>query len=178
MWREKSAAAVAAILFLALAQAQTPPASEYQVKAAFLYNFAKFIEWPGEAFASADVPIRICVLGEDPFGRDLEQIVSGKQVGGRPVQAVALRRLAEARTCHILFVSSAEASQLRHVLEATAALSVVVVSERPGAAEQGATINFVLQDDRIRFEINTKAAAAGRLKISSKLLSLASKVID
>ena len=152
--------------------------AEYQIKAAFLYKFGRFVEWPPEAFSTEDAPLRICVAGENPFGSDLEETVRGKAIAGHPVHAVVLRALNEARNCHLIFVSSRNASELKHILEATMRGGVLVVSEAPESAAQGAMINFVLEDERVRCEINDRAAVHTRLKISSKLLKLAKTVIE
>lgn len=106
-------------------KAQMSEATEYEVKAAFLYNFARFVAWPSEAFPAKDAPIRICTVGEDSFGRDLERTVSGKQVDGHPVLAVRLRDLPEARTCHILFIGSRDSGRLKQLLSITSGRSVL-----------------------------------------------------
>ena len=160
------------------AQSRATSVTEYQIKAAFLYNFGRFVEWPPEAFSTEDAPLRICVAGENPFGSDLEETVRGKAIAGHPVHAVVLRALNEARNCHLIFVSSRNSSELKHILEATMRGGVLVVSEAPESAAQGAMINFVLEDERVRFEINDRAAVHARLKISSKLLKLAKTVIE
>lgn len=183
--RSKGAWLSHAVLFIAclialpaaLAQAQSDAPTEHQVKAAFLYNFAKFVEWPAEAFSGPAAPLQLCVLGEDPFGSDLRDLVKGKIVGGRAVQVLNPVNLEQSRTCHILFVSPSEKGGTRHIIEELSDRSVLIVGDSRGFAEQGGMINFVLENDRVRFEINVKAAERARLKISSRLLNVAKLVI-
>lgn len=162
-------------LCTSLSSAQGP--TEHQVKAAFLYNFAKFVEWPIEAFATPASPLQLCVLGEDPFGSDLKDIVKGKVVAGHEVEVLNPDNLQQCKNCHILFVSPSERARARQILEALQDKSVLTIGDTKGFAEQGGMINFVLENDRVRFEINLKAAERARLRISSKLLNVAKLVI-
>jgi hypothetical protein len=143
---------------------------EYQVKAAFLFNFAKFVEWPPQAFVSASDPISICVLGPNPFGTSLEDAVAGKSLGGRKFAVRQLTDLKEAgRGCQILyFVARQKMPSPDSVW-----MSVLTVGESPGFAASGGTIGFKLESGRVRLEINVGAAEQRHLRISSKLLSLA-----
>jgi YfiR/HmsC-like len=159
----------------ALAQSESP--TEHQVKAAFLYNFAKFVEWPAEAFAAPNAPLKLCVLGEDPFGSDLTELVHGKVVNGHGVQVLNPQNLQQSINCHILFVSPSEKSKTRQIVESLRDKSVLTVGDTKGFSEQGGMVNFVLENDRVRFEINVTAAERARLKISSKLLNVAKLVI-
>ena len=146
---------------------------EYRVKAAFLYNFAKFVEWPAQSFNGAGDPLTICVLGENPFGRGLVEIVRGQVAGGR---RLAVRQVADVRQaggCHILFVSSSERSRSRSILETLNPAGVLTVGESEGFAAEGGVMNLKLEGGRIRIEVNLEAANRGHLRISSKLLSLA-----
>ena len=157
---------------LVLPQSEAP--SEYQVKAAFLYNFGKFVEWPDTAFADAQAPLVIGVFGENPFHHDLEQLVAGKTIGSHPVTARCVAAVAGLKTCHIVFVSAAEQKNAAQITAALRGLKVLTVTENmKHFAASGLIINFVTEDDRIRFEINNAAAARAGLVISSKLLSLA-----
>jgi len=153
------------------ARGQSP--SEYQVKAAFLYNFAKFVEWPPDLFNDPRRPLVLCVAGEDPFGDFLDGIVQGKTANGHPLAIRRLQREGEARSCHILFISSSERNRVRPVLKSLNGASVLTVGETDGFAQQGGMINLTLEDNRVHFEINVDAAEHAGLKISSKLLSLA-----
>jgi hypothetical protein len=159
--------------FLAIAvtaAAQSARAPEYEVKAAFLYNFAKFVEWPSPSSAPS---FRICVLGRDPFGLALSNIVQSKSISGRPIVSVHLQSPAEVRLCHVLFISQSDPEILQQVLERTRGLPVLTVGESADFLRLGGMINFVLEQDRVRFEINLEAAERQHLKLSSKLLAVA-----
>jgi len=149
---------------------------EYEVKAAFLYNFAKFVQWPADA-VSGGAPMRLCILGRDPFGSLLESSFRGKTLGEKPIE---IDRISDARQltgCHVVFISSSEHSQAAAILEAVSARSILTVSEIPGFAELGGIVNFYIEDRRIRFEINPKSAARCGLRISSQLLKL-SRIVE
>ncbi len=147
--------------------------SEYEVKAVFLYNFAKFVEWPREAAGAPDLPFAICVIGQDPFGENLENAVRGKSINRRNVTLRRLREAREARTCQIAFISASERRHLRALLDSLDGADVLIVGDMEGFADQGGMINFTLDEDHVRFEVNVDAAARAGLKMSSKLLSLA-----
>ena len=175
--------AVAAALLLpaALVRAQTepPPASsptEYEVKAAFLYNFARFVEWPAEARHDPGTPFVIAVLGHDPFGAVLDETVAGKTVGGRPIEVRRVARADEARDAQIVFVAPSERANMVAILKALGRPGILTVGDTDGFASQGGAINFTLQSRRVRFEINPTAAEQARLKMSSQLLKLATLV--
>jgi hypothetical protein len=161
------------LVFAFSSEAHSQTVSEYQLKAAYLYNFAKFVEWPADAFAGPNAPLRICVLGQDPFAGDLEQITAGKTVNGRTIQVDHVPEVSQARTCHIVFISSAKNDEIRRTLEGLRGASVLTVGDAKDFVALGGIINLVLEDSRIRFEVNLKAAERERLKISAKLLSLA-----
>ena len=146
--------------------------SEYQVKAAFLYNFLKFVDWPATP-AEQMGPIELCVLGKDPFGGALERVVDGKTVNGRPLTIRRIGDIAAARSCHVLFVSASEAGRVREITKAVHTWSVLTVSEIDRFSERGGIVTFLMEGQRVRFRINPKAAASAGLKISSKLLQLA-----
>ena len=165
-----------ATLLLGTARSQSPTASEYQVKAAFLYNFAKFVEWPPSSFSSPSAPLQICVYGRDPFGEELRNITSEKMVNGHKLEVHRAMNLEQARKCHILFVAFSGAP-VKSILESLRGASVLTVGDCQGFAEQGGMINFELVDGRIQFEVNRKAVDEAGLKISSKLLSVAKRVI-
>src|ERR1035441_7871989 len=147
--------------------------NEYQVKALFLYNFARYVEWPTETFKATNDPIVICILGQNPFGGALEQAVAGKVVEGR---AFAVRQLSDIQlgsNCHILFVNSSEKRRFRSMAGRLKGSAVLSVGETPGFTADGGVINFKLEDGKVRFEIDVEAAGREHLRISSKLLSLA-----
>ncbi|MGA2879303.1 MAG: YfiR family protein [Bryobacteraceae bacterium] len=164
------------IMFLGLslaARAHGQGIEEYQVKAAFLYNFAKFVEWPAQAFKTSQDPIVVCVLGQNPFGNALEEVIRGKSIEGR---AFALRQVAdaeEASVCQILFISSSEGKHFRALYPNLKPAGVLTVGETQGFAANGGVINFKLDGGHVHFEINVGAAEQAQLQISSKLLSLA-----
>jgi hypothetical protein len=159
-----------------LSWAQT--VSEYQVKAAYVYNFSKFVEWPAQAFASPTAPIRLCVLNGPAFESELNPIVKGKMVGGRAIAVIPVQNAEQARQCQILFIDSSQDKQSRQIIDALRDSSVLTVGESAGFVERGGIINFVLQDDRVQFQVNHKAATQVGLHISSRLLSVAKRVIE
>jgi hypothetical protein len=159
----------------AAAPAQTQSPSEYEVKAIFLYRFAKFIEWPEP---SSPGPICIGILGHDPFGDTLDEVVKGKSVNGRPFAIKRFSPGQQARDCHILFISSSEGKRLRSVLNELQGGGVLTVSETRGFCQTGGVINFELVDDSVRLEINVDAAERAGLRMSSRLLGVARIVRD
>jgi hypothetical protein len=172
---------VGAVLLLLFAGQQLSSAqtmSEYQVKAAYLYNFAKFVEWPARAFENPTAPIRLCVLNYQSFESELNQMVEGKTVAGRPVAVVPVENGEQSHSCHILFVNSSQDRQVQHIIEVLRDTSVLTVGETIEFVEKGGIISFVLQDDRVRFQVNYKAANRAGLRISSRLLSVATRVIE
>jgi hypothetical protein len=166
------------VLVLSRMCAQSAPAGEYQVKAAFLYNFAKFVEWPPGSFADRAAPLRICVLGQDPFGEELRNIASNKIINGRKLVVDEVADLAAARRCHILFIAASKKAEMKQTVESLRGADVLTVGDTKGFAKMGGMINFVLEDDRVRFEVNQTAAEQTGLRISSKLLSVAVHVIE
>ena len=158
--------------------AQTRTASEYEVKAAFLYNFAKFVEWPPSVFTDPKQPFNICILGADPFGHSLDDAVLGKTVANHPVSLVRAHQFQELLDCHILFVAGSQRPPLSEILGKFHGKNVLIVGESENFASSGGTIQFVLEGNHIRFAINPDAAERAGLKISSKLLALAVVVRD
>jgi len=148
---------------------------EYQLKAAFLYNFTKFVEWPSQSFANTDSPIVIGVLRGNPFGGELEKAVSGRTVNGRKIVVTEVPSPAAARQTHILFVGAAQDSNLNEVKGALNGIAVLTVGESEAFARQGGIITFTLQNDSLRFAINKDSAQKAGLKISSQLQKLALK---
>lgn len=146
---------------------------EYEVKAALLYKFVKYLEWPADRFPREDVPLVVGVFGRDPFGDVLDETLEGQWHGTHPLEAKRFRDLAEAATCHILYVPQAMAERQAEVLRAVEGASVVVVGESPGFAARGGVINLYIEKQNVRFEINPRAAKRERLKISASLLKLA-----
>ena len=151
------------------ARGQTGTPSEYQVKAAFLYNFAKFVQWPADAFRSSQSPLVLGVLGRNPFGSILKQTLQGKTAQGRSFMIRTATDPKEIGFCHILFISASEQRRLGQILKGLQG-PVLTVSEIPRFAHQGGIINFYLADKKVRFEINLKKAEKVRIKIKSQLL--------
>jgi hypothetical protein len=148
---------------------------EYQVKAAFLFNFAKFVEWPADAFDGPQDPVAICVLGKDPFGESLDSVVRGETVNGRRLVVRRPRNPVETRDCQIVFLARSERAYQDEVLSFVEG-AILTVGEDDGFLTEGGIISFVLEQNRVRFEVNLAAAEAHRLKLSSKLLRLARSV--
>jgi hypothetical protein len=164
-----------ALLFFAgpkLAGQQRKP-MEYQVKAAYLQNFGRFVEWPPAIRGSTEASFRICVLGDDPFGASLENVFAGEVIGERSVEAHRIARLKDSSSCHILFISASEADQVKQILSSLDRAGVLTVSDIPRFLQSGGMIQFVSRDNRIRFEINLAAVESAGLALSSELLKVA-----
>ena len=157
---------------LALAAPLRAQFDEYKVKAAFLYNFARFVEWPAHAFKGPEDPLAICILGPDPFHGTLAQAVQGKTVEGRPFEVHQVSS-DDACTCHILFVAASGRKRLAASVDSLRGVGVLTIGESPGFAQEGGIINLKLESGKVRFEVNVEAAERAQLRISSKLLSLA-----
>ncbi len=165
-----------AILASSFALAQASRATESQVKAAYLYNFGKFVTWPTDQAKSSGA-FEICVLGKDPFGPILDETVQGDKINGKEIEILRLSHLQEASGCNILFVSPSEESHLHGIVAEAQRMHVLTVSDIPHFAERGGTIGLVKQEDRIRFEVNRTRAEQCHLGLSSELLKVAVKVI-
>ena len=159
-------------LFHSQVRAQAAAFDEYQVKAAFLFNFAKFVEWPPGAFSSPSEPIGICVLGQNPFGSVLEETVRGKVVANRTFVVLQNPDAQHVSKCHIVFVSASEGKHFL-ILEELKNKRVLTISETDGVNWGGGVIGLSLKDGRVRIEIDPAAAERAGLRISSKLLGLA-----
>ena len=146
---------------------------EYQVKAVFLFNFLQFVEWPAAAFTSADAPIRIAVLGDDPFGGSLEIAVQGEKVRQRSIVIERIQRVQDAADCHVVFVCASERLQIGRIISEFRGRPVLTVGDMSDFARRGGIINFYLEGQKVRFEINRGAALQSGLKLSSQLLGLA-----
>jgi hypothetical protein len=172
------AARVLALAALGLCAAGAGGApGEYQVKGAFLYNFAKFVEWPAPALEGRDRFV-ICVLGSGEEERELSAVVAGRNVRGRPVVVRAPGTAGEVSGCHILFVAGSRDLSAEEVARAVAGLHVLTVGERERFAHDGGMVNFVSQERKLRFEINKRRAEDAGLEISSHLLKLAQSVYE
>jgi len=149
--------------------------SEHLVKAAFLYNFAKFTEWPSETYADDAAPLRVCVLGEDPSGKALDSL-AGKQVNGRLVMVNRLAGVEETRPCQVVFISESEEVRVRGIVDYLAGQPILTVCNAPSCAQFKGIIHLKVVAQKIRFAIDVDTAEAARLKLSSKLLALAEKL--
>ncbi|MGH9774943.1 MAG: YfiR family protein [Candidatus Acidiferrales bacterium] len=178
LWPAMIAVLLACTIFPVSSGAQSEDVSEYQVKAAFLYNFAKFVDWPSDAFVSDTAPINLCVIGQDPFGDALDDAVRDKSIGRHKLVIRRTKKLDDEKACQIIFLSDSESKRLPEVLRSVSGASTLLVGERQAFAEQGGVIAFLLEDNKVRFAINVDAAERARLKISSKLLALATIVHD
>lgn len=160
-----------AILLLALAPARTAP-SEYELKAAFIYQIAKFVEWPSTQAPPISAPLRLCVLGGSPFGTALDTI-RGKPVNERRLEVSLLDMNADTRECDILFIAAPAEKHLERITALSRGSGMLTIGDTKGFAQRGAIINFFVENGRIRFEINPEASRRAGLRISSQLLKLA-----
>ena len=149
------------------------PATEYEVKAAYLYYLATFIEWPDGAFAAPDEPFTVCVLGEDPFGPVLDATLAGKSVHARRLAVRRLASLPADGRCHLLFISSSEQERLPRILDGLPDAGVLTVGEMRRFVERGGHVVLRLEERRVRFSLNAEAAQRAGLRISAQLLKLA-----
>ncbi len=155
------------------AQAQ---ADEYSVKAAFLFHFVQLVQWPEDAFDSPTKPLDLCTLNADPFHGRLEAAMAGKVIGSRTIQVRHLKRFEDVRSCNVLFVPDQELRYFTEILSQVSATSILTVGDSDQFVEQGGMIGFCRESNKIRFNVNQKAAEGARLKISSRLLMLAKNV--
>jgi len=152
---------------------------EYEVKAAFLYNFAKFVEWPSTAFVTPEAPLVFCIIGPNPFDGRLERVVNDRTANGRRIEVREEVAAGQTSGCHLIFVPEPEEDVVARVLHASTAAQeapVLTVGETQGFAEAGGMIELVVDEGRVRFDINAGAAEREGLKLSSQLLKLARRV--
>ena len=148
--------------------------SEYQVKAAFLLNFTKFVQWPPGAFADEHSPLAICILGDDPFGNTLSEMVKSEAVNGHELTVERIHRAPSPKSCQVLFLGRAE----KDIPKILAALGpgILTVGESDKFLSDGGVIRFLVEDRRVRFDINQSAAAKALLTLSSRLMTVARSV--
>jgi uncharacterized protein DUF4154 len=170
-------AALLCLVSAGAGSAQTSPSSEYQVKAAFLYHFSQFVDWPEGTFKAADSPVRYCTIGEDPFHGALDASLSEKTIGARPLQVIHFKQAQDFRGCQILFIGAGEKKLVGTVLASLRGTPVLTVGESQDFVQDGGMIGFLLEENKIRFEVNLDAAEHAKLKLSSRLLALAKRVI-
>jgi hypothetical protein len=146
--------------------------NEYHIKAAYLYNLTKFVEWPPQVFPNAADPIVICVLGQSPIGDELAEAVKGERIDGRQLIVRPIPAVEQASRCHLLFIASDNRKHARSILEEVKTAGLLTVGETNGFLEEGGVVNFKLEGNKVLIEINMNAAERQKLRISSKLLSL------
>lgn len=166
-------AMIPGIIGPAHAQAQ---AQESALKAALLSKFGLYVEWPRSAFSSPTSPINLCVAGEDPFGESLDKVVADELINDRKVVSRRLKMVERDSGCHILYIGDSDAQRVEQIIEAVRGGSVLTISDADGSRSGAGIIEFVIKDNRVRFDIDDEAAAQNGLVISSKLLSLALNV--
>jgi len=166
-----------ALLVAINAIAQGERAGESQIKAAFLYKFGGFVEWPMRAFARPDSAFTIGVLGADAVAAELEQVAGGRTVQGRPIAVKKLRRGESLAGVHLLFVGQSESARLADILAGAKGQPLLLVTEAEDGLARGSMINFITVEDKVRFDVALPQAERGELRISARLLSVARKVI-
>ncbi len=164
-------ATLSAFILTSILHAQSSP-TEYQVKAAYLYNFAKFVEWPPQVMSS-DSSFNICVLGRDPFDSTFQTTIAGESIKGKNVLVKRIPRAQDGAGCQILFISSSEEARLKDILDVLDKMSVLTVSDMPQFTRRGGMIQFVTEANRVRFEVNLTSAERTGLTLSSQLLKVA-----
>ena len=188
--KEKVGSLIILVLVLVVsmnpAWAESDRSQEYKVKAAFLYNFIKFVEWPKEKIADSN-SITIGIVGENPFGKAFEPLkdkqikdknVVIKQFKGMEESKPSSERIEALKRCHVLFVCRSEAKHLGEIIKSIKGHSVLTVGDVEGFLESGGIINFLMEDEKVQFEIHNEAAKQAKLDIRSKLLRLAKRTID
>jgi hypothetical protein len=181
-WQSIRCVAILAIFSLALAdgtertKAQTT-AEEYRVKAAFIFHFAQLVDWPPETQTATDNSLVLCTLGEDPFQGMLEVTVAGKAIGNRVIRVRHLGKLLDIQACQILFLGKEQSKRFPLLVTNLRNAPVLTVGETAGFLDAGGMIDFLLEENKVRFDINLNAAEAAGLKIGSRLLILAQHVV-
>lgn len=152
------------------ATASPAPTAEYQLKAVFLFNFAQFVEWPAPAFHEPAAPLVIGVLGDNPFGAYLDNLVRGEKIGSRPLVVRHYRRGEDIAECHIIFICRSETKELEKILAPLKGRSLLTVGDTDTFIRLGGMVRFAMENGKVRLRINVEAAKAGALTISSKIL--------
>lgn len=179
MSRHGGAAVVALALWASIgagrltASENGPRAPEYLIKAAYLYNFALFVEWPADAFTAPDAPFLVCIIGSDPFGWAIDRTIHDKRISDRRIVIERLQSTQDARHCHLLFVSGSDGALTADLAKRLAGLPILIVGDAPTASPFAGAVVFTVHDNKVGFEIDLQAAKRTRLKISSKMLNLA-----
>ncbi len=166
------------LLFTAFDPGRADGSKEYQLKAAFLFNFAQFVKWPSAAFTKEGAPFCIGILGDDPFGSTLEETIQGENIDNHPLTVIRARRIEELKDCQMIFVSRSEEGRVGEILSELDSKPVLTVSEMESFTRSGGDIDFYLAEGKVRFEINPQSARRCGLKISSQLLNLGKIVME
>ncbi|MHB8503076.1 MAG: YfiR family protein [Candidatus Acidiferrales bacterium] len=167
-----------ALLLLPSISGQEGKTDEYRAKANFLAAFPNFMEWPADAFPSAQAPLLICVFGDFSFGTSLAETTRGASIRGRRIEIRWARKERDLRACHILFVSRSEGKRYARIFKAIQGASVLTVGETPDFLASGGAINFLFDADKLQFEVNMAAAKDAHVRISSNMLALARHVVS
>jgi hypothetical protein len=167
---------VCVVLAVPALHAQNPKPTDYDVKAAYLYNFGRFVEWPAEVTAAQSGHFTVCVLGQDPFGPSLDTTLAGETIGGKGVVAKRISNPQESDDCRILFLSPTEGGHLKKIVAELDKKAVLTVSDIPQFAQLGGMIQFVLEGKRVRFEVNLAATQRAGLTLSSEVRKVATTV--
>ena len=157
---------------------QAQMATDYQVKAAYVYAFTKFVEWPPDRLASPTAPIQICILNDPAVQSELRRLVSGKSVAGHSILVRDVNGEEGLRECHVLFIGSGNGSTPQHMLQSLQGASILTIGERQGFLDAGGIINLISQDEHVRFQVNRRAAKAAGIHVSARLLSVATLVVE
>ena len=180
LWRRSTSGSLLSLCLVALVLLQgsqhvlaQAPSREYQLKAVFLFNFTQFVNWPDNAFENTQSPLVIGVIGENPFGSYLAQTVSGEKINGHPLAVQNYKNEEEIKSCHILFVNVAETKKQEQVLEEVQGKNILTVSDQPDFLKEGGMIRFVMNNNKIKLQINMEACKESKMVLSSKLLRLA-----
>jgi hypothetical protein len=156
---------------LLIAQSAVP--SESKIKAVFLYNFTRFIDWPGNAFTSTDNTFKIGIVGTDPFGDYLEEAVRNESVSGKPIVIERFRNVKDIKDCQILYINSKDHKEIRNIIETVKQKKILTVCANPEFMKWGGMIRIYSDDNKIRMQINDAAARNEDIKISAKRLTVA-----
>jgi hypothetical protein len=181
-WTRRHPAQVLRIVVLLMAAhfvaAQSSVPLEYRIKASFLATFPSFIDWPGGAFPTAETPFLVCVVGDFRFGTYLSEVTRSTAPHGRRIEVRWVHKDQELRNCHILFVSRSESKRYARVLQIVQGADVLTVGETPDFLDAGGALSFSFQNEALQFEVNLVAANDAHLKVSSKLLAIARRVVN
>ena len=161
------------ILFSSPIKAQINSPEEYQLKAVFLYNFTRFVDWPLHSFSNSNSPFVIGIVGNDPFGSNLEEAIRGESVGSHTMIIQHYSEITESTNCHLLFINSKDPDEIRGILEAVKGKNILTVNEYSKFPQLGGMVQFINENNKIKLVINNNAVKVTQLQISSKLLSVA-----